>query len=67
MKKDEILNIILCGVIILVGGYLVIKLIKWLLKLIAAGASTLLVLAYIFAPLIIIVLLIMILVRMRKK
>ncbi len=67
MKKEDILNIALCGVIIIVGGYLAIKIVKWLAGLVVAGTSLLLVLAYIFAPLIIIALLVMILVRMRKK
>ena len=62
MKKEDILTYIIAGVILVVGGYVVIRLIKWLLGLLVAGTSILLVLLYAFAPIIIIVLLVMILI-----
>ena len=67
MKKNEILNIILCVILAGVGLYLAVKLIKWAWGLFLAGTSILLVLAYIFAPVIIIVLLIMIFIRMGRR
>ena len=67
MKKEDILSYILMGIIIIVGGYVVIRLVKWLLGLLVAGTSILLVLLYAFAPIIIIVLLILILIRVSKR
>ncbi|MBE6125669.1 MAG: hypothetical protein IIY51_06880 [Erysipelotrichaceae bacterium] len=67
MKKEDILNYILAGIILVVGGYVVIKLIKWLLGLLVAGTSILLVMLYAFAPIIIIVLLVMILIRVSRR
>ena len=67
MKKEDILNYILAGIILVVGGYVVIKLIKWLLGLLVAGTSILLVILYAFAPIIIIVLLVMILIRVSRR
>ncbi len=67
MKKEDILNYILAGIIIVVGGYVVIRLIKWLLGLLVAGTSILLVILYAFAPIIIIVLLVMILIRVSRR
>ena len=67
MKLKEILNILLCGVVIVAGGYLVIRLVKWLIGMVLGGASILLVFLYAFAPIIIIVLLVMILIRMGRK
>lgn len=67
MKKKDILNYILAGIILVVGGYVVIKLIKWLLGLLVAGTSILLVMLYAFAPIIIIVLLVMILIRVSRR
>ena len=67
MKKEDILTYIIAGVILVVGGYIVIRLIKWLLGLLVAGTSILLVLLYAFAPIIIIVLLVMILIRVSRR
>ena len=67
MKKGDILTYIIAGVILVVGGYVVIRLIKWLLGLLVAGTSILLVLLYAFAPIIIIVLLVMILIRVSRR
>ncbi|MBR2545696.1 MAG: hypothetical protein IKE93_05960 [Erysipelotrichaceae bacterium] len=67
MKKEDILNYILMGIIVIVGGYVVIKLIKWLLGLLVAGTSILMILLYAFAPIIIIVLLVMILIRVSRR
>lgn len=67
MKKEDILTYIIAGVILVVGGYVVIRLIKWLLGLLVAGTSILLVLLYAFAPIIIIVLLVMILIRVSRR
>lgn len=67
MKKEDILSYILMGIIIVVGGYIVIKLINWLLGLLVAGTSLLLVLIYAFAPIIIVVLLVMILIRVSRR
>ena len=67
MKKEEILSYILMGIIIIVGGYIVLKLVNWLLGLLVAGTSILLVLIYAFAPLIIVVLLILILIRVSRR
>ena len=67
MKKEDILNYILMGIIIIVGGYVVIRLVKWLLGLVVAGTSLLLIFLYAFAPRIIIVLLIMILIRVSRR
>ena len=67
MKKEDILSYILMGIIIIVGGYVVIRLVKWLLGLLVAGTSILLVLLYAFAPIIIIVLLILILIRVSRR
>ena len=44
MKKNDILSYILAGIILVVGGYIVIRLVKWLLGLLVAGTSILLVL-----------------------
>lgn len=66
MKSKDILNIVLCGILIVVGGYFVIRLFKMLMAALATGASFLIIMAYIFSPIIIIVLLIMILVKMKK-
>ncbi len=55
------------GIIVIVGGYVVIKLIKWLLGLLVAGTSILMILLYAFAPIIIIVLLVMILIRVSRR
>ncbi|MBQ1304442.1 MAG: hypothetical protein IIY51_06055 [Erysipelotrichaceae bacterium] len=67
MKKEDILTYIIAGVILVVGGYVVIRLIKWLLGLLVAGTSILLVLLYAFAPIVIIVLLVMILIRVSRR
>lgn len=67
MKKEDILTYIIAGVILVVGGYVVIRLIKRLLGLLVAGTSILLVLLYAFAPIIIIVLLVMILIRVSRR
>ena len=67
MKKEDILNYILMGIIVIVGGYVVIKPIKWLLGLLVAGTSILMILLYAFAPIIIIVLLVMILIRVSRR
>ncbi len=67
MKAKEILTYILYGILAIVGICLAIGLIKWLLKIILGGAGTLLALTYAFAPIIIIVLLVIILFRMGKR
>ena len=67
MKKNDILSYILAGIILVVGGYIVIRLVKWLLGLLVAGTSILLVLLYAFAPIIIVVLLVLILIRVSKR
>ncbi|MBR0229777.1 MAG: hypothetical protein IJL94_00130 [Erysipelotrichaceae bacterium] len=67
MKTKEILNILLCGVIILAGLWALYKFAKWLLSFIAVSGFTLLTLTYMFAPVIIIVLLIVIIVKLTKR
>ena len=67
MKTKEILNILLCGVIVLAGLWALYKFLKWFLNFIAVSGITLLTLTYLFAPIIIIVLLIVIIVKLTKR
>ena len=67
MKLEDIIKYLLMGLIIVAGGYIVIRLVKWLLGLLVAGTSILLVLLYAFAPVIIVVLLVLILIRVSRN
>ena len=67
MKTKDILNILLCGVIIVAGIWLLVKLAKWLMRVLAVGTTSLLAFTYVFAPVIIIVLLIIIIIKLNKR
>ena len=67
MKTKDIVNIVVCGLIVAAGVYFMIKALKWLWSFLKIGSASLLVFTYIFAPIIIIVLLVMILVKLGKK
>ncbi|MCR5067768.1 MAG: hypothetical protein K6A14_06885 [Erysipelotrichaceae bacterium] len=67
MKAKDILRMLLDVVLLIAVVCIVWQLVKYVLALLAAGASYLIVLIYLFAPLIIIGLLVVILIKMSKK
>ena len=67
MKAKDLLYYVICGIVAVVAIALAWRLIKFLLGLLAAGTSILLVLLYAFAPVIIVVLLLMIYRNTRKR
>lgn len=67
MKTRDILDIVLCGVLIVAGGYLIIKLIKWIGGMLLVGTAGIMTFLYAFAPIIIIILLVLILLKLRNR
>ncbi len=67
MTGKDILRVCLDVLLLVCAGYIAIRVINYALGLLAAGASMLLALVYMFAPVIIIVLLIIILIKMNRK
>ncbi|MBO4537503.1 MAG: hypothetical protein IKX74_04085 [Erysipelotrichaceae bacterium] len=67
MKGNDILRMLLDVVLLVAVVYVAWHLIKYVMRLVAAGTSILVALIYLFAPLIIIGLLIAILIKVSKK